>query len=82
MKNLIDVRAYIHIEKLKVIKADIGAKCRHLSNRRSTSGERYIDVGVETPDGYKRFQFDFPLDVSDITDSDYERLSELINEKM
>lgn len=79
---MMDIRAYIYNEKLKGIKVNVGSKCRHLANRKSVEGDRSVEVGVVTSDGYKKFEFTMPTLISDITDADYSRLEDLIRSKM
>lgn len=79
---MLDIKSYIYTEKLKAIKKNFGSKCKLLANRISTNGERSIDVGLETKNGYSRFEFTMPRKISDITTTDYDRLEELIKEKL
>lgn len=68
--------------RLKAMKKSLGSKVRHLANRRTLQGERFIEVGVETSNGYKMFEFSLPMNIVDITNADYDRLEELIKSKM
>ena len=82
MKKSTDINVYIYNESLKQIKRNVGTKCVHLANRKSTDGGRFIDVTLLISGEKKKFSFSLPSELRSIKKAEYEYIEELIKSKL